>query len=466
MEPAYNKPADTQRPGLQLYIIREEVRSMAQEHSKSFNYAIGMFGTSIPINMLKTFAFTFYVLRLGVTTQQWASMLLIYTFIDAIDNPVYGFLSDRTRTRWGRRRPWLAIGTPLLIATFIAFYNMPAFLSGNAVFAYAMVFYILVGTIDSIINANYGALFPELFRDDASRAKTNAMRQAFQLLAMIISIALTPVVTDALGYGLTALVYGVLGGVVILYMTFTCREREPEPEEARPSLGRALKDLATNKKFWVAGLANAFYSAAMSLVMASVPFYVEYGLGLSSGQSTFLLAAVLLVAIGGVAVWAWLVRRFTLVPTWRAALAVLAMTFIPLYFAPNLVTAIIFAAFVGFGFAGVITTMDLIGAKIMDEDTQKHGLRREGIISNALGFMNRLNGLFTSVAYVLVFRIYGFQSGENLGPRPDQAARFLMTIVPPVLMVISFGFSWFIDFKQPVSVPVLEPEPVAAPIIT
>ena len=56
-------------------------------------------------------------------------------------------------------------------------------------------------------------------------------------------------------------------------------------------------------------------------------------------------------------------------------------------------TAIVFSAFVGFGFAGVITTMDLIGAKIMDEDTQKYSLRREGIISNALGFMNRLSGL-------------------------------------------------------------------------
>lgn len=426
---------------------------MSQPRGKSFNYAIGMFGTSIPINMLKTFAFTFYVLSRGVTTQQWAAMLLIYTFIDAIDNPVYGILSDRTRTRWGRRRPWLVIGTPLLILFFIAFYNVPAFLSGNAVFAYGMLFYILTGTLDSVINANYGALFPELFRDDVSRAKTNALRQAFQLVAMIISIALTPMVTKALGYGLTAIVYGILGGVVILYMTFTCREKDPEPEEAKPGLWKALKDLLTNKKFWIAGLANAFYSAAMSLVMASVVFYVEYALGLSSGRSTFLLAAVLLVAIAGVAVWAWLVRRYSLIPVWRAALATLTLTFIPLYFASNLTTAIIFAAFVGFGFAGVITTMDLIGAKIMDEDTQKHGLRREGIISNAMGFMNRLNGLFTSAAYLLVFRIYGFESGDNPGTRPDQAARFLMTIVPPVLMVISFAFSWFIDFKKPVDAP-------------
>lgn len=435
---------------------------MSQSRARSFNYAVGMFGTSIPINMLKTFAFTFYVLGLGVTTGQWAAMLLIYTFIDALDNPVYGFLSDRTRSRWGRRRPWLAIGTPLLILCFVAFYNLPGFLAGDSVFAYGMLFYILTGTLDSVINANYGALFPELFRTDAERAKTNAMRQAFQLVAMIISIALTPMVTEVLGYGLTALIYGILGGVVILYMTFTSRERDPEPEEAKPGLGRALKDLLTNKKFWIAGLANAFYSAAMSLVLASVAFYVEYALGLSSGQSTFLLAAVMLIAIAGVAVWAWLVRKFSLIPVWRAALAILAVTFIPLYFASDLTTAIVFSAFVGLGFSGVITTMDLIGARIMDEDTRKHGLRREGIISNALGFMNRLNGLFTSAAYLLVARIYGFESGEVPGSRPDEAARFLMTIVPPALMVVSFAFSWFIDFKERAAEPPAVTEPVQA----
>lgn len=421
---------------------------MSQAQTKSFNYAIGFFGMSIPINMLKTFAFTFYVLERGVTTTQWATMMLVYAFIDAIDNPVYGFLSDRTRTRWGRRRPWLAIGTPLLVLGLIAFYNLPDFLAGDSIFAYCMLFYILTGTLDSIILANYGALFPELFRDDASRAKTNALRQAFQLVAMIISIALTPMVADALGYGLTSILYGALACAVILYMTFTSHERPPDLHETRPGLWKSIKDLVANKKFWIAGFVGAFYSAAMSLVLASVPFFVQYALGLDSGNSTFLLAAVLLIAIAGVALWAWLVRKFDLMPVWRAALAVLAVAFVPLYFAQNLVMGILFSAFVGLGFAGVITTMDLIGARIMDEDTQKFGLRREGIISNAMGFMNRLNGLFTSAAYLLVGKIYLFESGDNPGPHPDAAARFLMTLVPPVLMLISFGFSWFIDFEK------------------
>jgi GPH family glycoside/pentoside/hexuronide:cation symporter len=407
-----------------------------------------MFGTSIPINMLKTYAAIYYVDSLGMTTIQFSLMLLIYTFIDALDNPVYGFLSDRTRSRWGRRRPWLVIGTPLLVLGFIAFYSPPAFLAGNSLVVYCMLFYMLTGTLDSVINANYAALFPELFRDDTKRANVNALRQAFQLVAMIISIALTPMVTKALGYSLTSILYGLLGGVVILYMTFTSKETKVKADEEKPQLWDSIKSLFTNQKFWVAGFANAFYSAAMALVLASMPFFVKYALKLSESQTTFLFAAVLFIAIGCVAVWASWVRKYSLMPVWRVALITLAVAFIPLYFANSLISGIICSALVGFGFAGVITTMDLIGAKIMDEDTQKHNLRREGIISNALGFMNRLSGLFTSLGFYLVFILYKYESGSNPGPQPDQAARFLLTIFPPILMVISFAFSFFINFEK------------------
>ena len=79
---------------------------------------------------------------------------------------------------------------------------------------------------------------------------------------------------------------------------------------------------------------------------------------------------------------------------------------------------------------------------------QKHNVRREGIISNALGFMNRLNGLFTSAAFSLVFLLFGFESGNNPGTQPDNAARFLLTVFPFILMLISFGFSFLINFNK------------------
>jgi hypothetical protein len=77
------------------------------------------------------------------------------------------------------------------------------------------------------------------------------------------------------------------------------------------------------------------------------------------------------------------------------------------------------------------------------------------IISNTLGFMNRMNGLFTSAAFYLVFILYKYESGTNPGPAPDQAARFLLTVCPPVLMVISFAFSFFIDFKKAAYTPAI-----------
>lgn len=421
---------------------------MSKKRSLTFDYAIGMFGTSIPINMLKTYAAVFYVDRLGLTTVQFSLVLFIYTFIDALDNPVYGFLSDRTKTKWGRRRPWLLVSTPLLALCLIAFYNTPFQLAGQALFLYCMIFYILTGTVDSVINANYAALFPELFPTDEIRAKTNAMRQAFQLVAMIISIALTPVVTSAIGYSKTSIIYGLLGGAVIMYMTLRCKDAGIQSEEEKPKLWNSLKEIFLNKKFWIAGFANAFYSAAVSLVLAAVPFFAKYTLGISDSQQTLLFGSVLIVAIGCVAFWAAMVRKYHLINVWRSALLALALAFIPMYFANSLIFAIISGAFVGFGISGVIVTMDLIGAKIIDEDRMKYKVRREGIISNALGFMNRLNGLFTSFAFYLVFAIFGFESGNKPGVQPDNAARFLLTVFPLVLMVISFIFSFFINFNR------------------
>jgi len=422
---------------------------MKSERFKSFNYAIGMFGTSIPINLLKTYAAIYYVDRLGLTTPDFALILFIYTFIDVIDNPVYGFLSDRTRTKWGRRRPWLVIGTPLLVLGLVAFYSTPEFLSGNSLLAYAMLLYIFTGTLDSVINANYGALFPELFKDDASRAKTNAMRQAFQLVAMIISIALTPIVTNAIGYSMTSIIYGALGGAVILYMSFTAKEVKAPIDEQKPKLWQTLKSILINRNFWIVGFTNAFYSAAMSLVLSGMPFFSKYTLEISDAQSTILYAAVLLIAIGCVALWAFFVKKGRLVNIWRIALGSLAVSFIPLFFAKSFVVAIVSSALVGFGFAGVITTMDLICAKLMDEDTRKYNVRREGIFSSIIGFMNRLSGLFTSLAFLLLFHLFGFESGDNPGAQPGTASRFLMTIFPMIMAVLSLGVSFFLKLAYP-----------------
>ncbi len=417
--------------------------------TRPFHYAVGMFGTSIPINMFKTYAAFFYVDHLGlITTPQFSRILFLYTFLDAIDNPVYGFLSDRTRTRWGRRRPWLLIGAPLLVLCFILFFNPPAALQPGSAFSYILLMYMLTGTLDSLINANYGALFPELFPTEEKRAKTNAIRQVFQLLAMIISIALTPIVTEKIGFATTACLYGALAIVVIWFMTVNCHEDPTAMESPKPPLFRTILDVISNPKFWIYGITNAAFFAGLGLIQSGVPFYVKYHLMEGGLSATLLLGTVIISAIVFIPLWVRIIARIRLMPAWRMAFAVCVVGVIPLYFTGSLVPAIISSVFLGCGFGGVSTTMDIVSARILDEDRRKTGLKREGSYTSLIGILNKTSGLFSSLAFLLVYRLYGFESGAVPGTRPGEASRFITVLFPVCVLLLCLLASTFLHFEQ------------------
>lgn len=425
--------------------------SLAGKKVKPARYGFAMFGTSIPINMFKSFAAIFYVDTLGLDMKKYSLVLFIYTFVDAIDNPVYGFLSDRTRTKWGRRRPWLLIGTPLLVLFFILFYNVPSFVQSEKgmLFIYMLLMYILTGTLDSLVNANYGALFPELFRSDDERAKVNGFRQICQLFAMAISIALTPIISGAIGYRLTALIYGVLALAVMMYCFWGCREDNEYIEQSeKPGLFSSIFALISNPKFWIFGLAGAFYSAAFSLVSQAVSFYVKYTLNLGGNMTTVMLAVVLVVAVAGILIWSCIVKKWTVMKVWRSGLLIMAVSFIPLFFINSLVPAIVAACFVGFGVGACLTTMDCIGAKIVDDDYAKHGIKREGIMNSLMGVMNRLNGLYTSLAFYVVSDYFGFVSGDEPGSNPAMASRVLLCVFPAAAMILASIIGLFLRFPE------------------
>ena len=89
--------------------MSENGEASAVKKTSPLFYAMCMFGTSVPINMFRTFGLAFYVDYLGMSGELFALVTFVYTFLDAIDNIIYGYLSDRTRTKWGRRKPWLVV---------------------------------------------------------------------------------------------------------------------------------------------------------------------------------------------------------------------------------------------------------------------------------------------------------------------------------------------------------------------
>ncbi len=412
-------------------------------------YAIGMLGTSIPINMFKTYAAAFYIDQLKlITTTHYSLILLIYTIIDAVDNPLYGFFSDRTRTKWGRRRPWLLIGAPLLVLCFILFFNPPEGLGEGSAFAYVTLFYVLTGTLDSLISTNYGALFPELFNDEKSRGNANALRQVFQYVAMVISIALTPMVAKAIGYRMTAIIYGLVALGVIVFMTLGTHEDIEAQSLEKPDLWRTLKEIVKNKHFWIYGITNAMFFAGLGLVQQGMSFYVKYALNIDASNATILLGTFLLATLATIPVWVMILRKVHVLKSWRIALIVITAALVPLYFTGTLISALVVVVFFGFGLAGVSVTMDIIAARILDNDRIEHQVKREGSFSSLLGIMNKSGGLFTSLGFLLMNLLYGYVDGNQVGPNPDGAARFMTVLFPLVLFVICVLFSRLLSFKE------------------
>jgi GPH family glycoside/pentoside/hexuronide:cation symporter len=133
---------------------------------------------------------------------------------------------------------------------------------------------------------------------------------------------------------------------------------------------------------------------------------------------------------------------------WRTGFIIMAVAFIPLFFVNSLVPTIAIAAVVGIGVAACLTTMDCIGAKIVDDDYRKHGVKREGIINSLMGVMNRLNGLYISLAFFVTSELFGFNNGDDPGENPALAAKVLLCVFPAVAMIIASVVTFLLKFPE------------------
>ena len=128
-------------------------------------YGLGFFGLTSTTQALAGFFLFFYVDVLGLAVALAAVINVIYAIWDALNDPLVGYLSDNTRTRWGRRRPWLLAGLPFYLFFFLLLFAVPEdFRHGNALFWYALIVVLLFETASTVMLTNYQALFPELFQ--------------------------------------------------------------------------------------------------------------------------------------------------------------------------------------------------------------------------------------------------------------------------------------------------------------
>ncbi len=242
-----------------------------------------------------------------------ALALIIARFVDMVADPLVGYWSDKTNSKWGRRIPFIAIGAVPLAITMVAFFY-PVSADSNII---PFLFLALTGSLFfvfyTVVGAPYNALIPEIAQNNEDRLNLSTWQSVFRLLYTAIAMITPGVLIVALGggdsqQGIRYMVM-LLSGLAVLGMmvtVFTVRERKfSGGKKSEDSLKKALKSIGSNKNFWVYLIGFMFFFLGFNILRASMNYYVVEIMGY--GETHITIAAALL--FGSAAIFFYPVNR-------------------------------------------------------------------------------------------------------------------------------------------------------------
>ena len=360
---------------------------------------------------------------------------------DAVTDPIAGYLSDRTNTRFGRRRPWMLLGVPLLIAFFAMLWIPPANLSGGALLAWTTValfgFYTAY-TAYSIPHASLGA---ELSRDHHDRSRVFGTRHVAFTLGVICAFG-------ALQYAETAaderaavrnvvLVGGTGIAFLLLIAPLAARERQEHQGRGGRSPWSSMRDVFGNPHARILFGTLFIESLGAGVVGVLAPYVAEYVL--ERPDRVFVLPACYVGAsVVSVPVWVRLSRHYGKRDVWLGAMIVTALSFGAAAFAGagdvTYVAVLLVFAGAAAGCGGAVGQSIL--ADVIDWDELRSGERKEGAYSATWGFALKAAIGCMIMLTGLALQVSGFEPNVRQSPAALWTLKGLFAGVPFVGFVI------------------------------
>lgn len=250
---------------------------------EKISYGLGDFASSMFWKLFSMFLLFFYTDVFGISAAAVGTMFLVTRVWDALNDPIMGILSDRTRTRWGKFRPFLLFGAvPFGIIGVLTFTTPDLSADGKLVYAY--ITYTLMMMMYTTVNVPYGSLMAVMTADGVQRTSLASWRfiGAFSGGLLVTATANSLVeyfsaeATKATGYQLTIGVYAAVAAVLFMLTFAGTKERLAPPKAANNSLKDDLKDLSKNGPWFVMLGANICILVFSSLRDGSILFYFKY----------------------------------------------------------------------------------------------------------------------------------------------------------------------------------------------
>ena len=396
----------------------------------------------------------FYTDVVGINITVLGYLLFSVRIFDAVTDPAIGYISDRTQTRFGRRRPYIAVGSILVAAAMFILFNPPA---ASASFETAW-FGISVYTLFlfwTVVAVPFESLGPEITFDYHERTSLFGMRDGF-LIAGTLAAASSPAAVhwllnlapDAQGerakFFWIAVIYAPLLIGTCWWCVLSIRERQTAAEPQKMGFWLGLRQVAHNRPFVILLIAYTVSAIGNNLPATLILFYVEYVL--QSQLADFFLMLYFVTGIIFLPAWIMISRRTGKKAAWLASMAINTGAFVGVFFlGPG--DAAIYGVLVflsGIGFGATLAIPSAIQADVIDYDELLTGERREGQYIGLWSISKKFAAAVGIGAGLSALGMAGYTPNAEQPAAVQMTLRVLYALVPSlcniVAIVIAFAY--------------------------
>lgn len=408
-------------------------------------YGVGDVGNAVVNSAVQFFLMIFYTDAVLIGPALAANALLVGKIWDAINDPLFGWLSDRAHSRLGKRRVFMVYGALPLAVAIVMLWRVPQGLSTAASFAWIAGTFVLFDTLWTMTNVPYYALTAELTDDYDEHSSLTTYRMVLGVPAYIVGAALTPMLvglfaTKRMGYGAIGIIYGGLAAASLLIAASGLRERKAISESrAEIPVWRAFTATFRNRPFVQLIVAYMIANTAFALVKTLMAYFLTYQLGMEDQVPIVMLLLLVFVALG-LFPWKMLAERWNKGPAYALGLAIGALAVAATFFLPHRPTPWIYAIGIvaGIGFSAQWVFPWAMVPDVVDHDRLTTGEHRGGMYFGVWGLTLKLSEALGLAASGWLLELYGYvpnveQSAHTLfGLRlffgPISAALFLISL--------------------------------------
>ncbi len=392
-----------------------------------------------------------------------ASVLIaISHFYDAIIDPSIGHVSDRTRTRWGRRRPFLAIGTVLMPLCLILIFNAPALERGSGLIGYLILLLLLHATAGSMYKVPYTATSTELSDDYHTRSRLMSFRVAGNSIGLMLGSTI-PAWTLA-HWGATRASYGDMSWL-IAGVVFACclagtlllpKEGDQVRFEPPVSLLQSARLAWENRPFRIICAAHACFMIGVATVSTSNAFFTRYVLQASDAWLGSFYVIMVISSLAAIPLWLGASRRYDKKPTYIAALGLYSfmhLTWLSSGIDEAIEIRMLRVALIGFAMGGVMLVGYSMLADVIRYDAKRTGQRREATLCGIQSIVDRVFAVFGIVIMGVLLSALGYVTSRDdvLSAQPPSAILALyiaFSILPALTGFVSIAILTRYDLTE------------------